>query len=149
MTILQQIFNAVQARFQDILVKNNYSSDVGLNVTVHKTTNYSQCELDGIDLVFETDDIKFMSEALFDHEIIVNANIFVQDGSSSFSNITEITNDVLRAIGVDKTWTVAGIPLAYWTQPKSTEIKLKQDGSLIGGAIVKFSIKYKTLPWTS
>jgi len=149
MTILQQIMNAVQTRFQTIIVENNYSSDIGNNVTIQKTTNYSQGEPDGIDLVFEEDDPKFFSESLFDHVIKVKACIYFQDGNDTFINITEANNDVLIAIGKDTKWTVNGTPLAYFTLPGLTVTKLKQDGALIGGSEVNFTIKYKTLPWTS
>lgn len=151
-TIRQQIVNAVQARFAAINPDNGYNTDFTEHVFVWRITPFQAHEVPAV--LFR--DVKNVTQpqsgGIHNHELECEADVLTvisDDSAAGAETIRKMIADIWKALGVDRRWTVAGVQLAYNTEPKDDETAIGQEGGnlgdvILGGSRIKFVIHYRT-----
>lgn len=141
-SIRQQIIDAINTRLKTILKANGYETNLGQNVFEHRTTALGDSELPGINFKDVGCDVSQEDIAIGQHgyELIMEAEITVKEGSTTAVQIRKMIADVIKATGVDPRW--GG--LAVSTSPVSDSLKFEQSEKIIAGALLTYSIMFRT-----
>lgn len=141
----QQIINAVDTRLKTIKIVNGYETDIGLNVNRWKATAVESDKTE--ELIYRDISEEITAEntviGRHEHTLHIEAEIITKAGSISDNQIRKMIADMDKAIGVGETW--GG--LAQRTIPEGNEMSIRQMDKIIGGAMVRFAIIYRTNRW--
>ncbi len=141
----QKIINAVDARLKTILVTGGFETDLGKNVFAWRSEPLQASELPGLIYRDVSQEVSDDEAAIGQHEyeLTVEVEIIAQSGATTGSQLRKMIADVIKAIGVDITWGA----LAQRSNPVSDSINFEQAEKVIAGALVTFTIIYRTNQW--
>ena len=142
----QDIIDAILARFRLILKTGNYETDLGKNVHVWRdtaTTPFQPEELPALCLRDPKDDLTQLLYNKHEHSLTILCQGFVASGTVD-ADARKCLADLYKAIGVDRKWTVASVPLAFDTLPVGDEFTVQQNGTAIAGFVLTFTVKFRT-----
>lgn len=144
-SLRQQIINAVDVRLKTIKIANGYETDIGLNVNRWKAIPISSDK--EYELIYRdvSEDASAENAAIGKHEHTLHfeVEIITKAGSISDNQIRKMIADIEKSISAGETW--GG--LAQRTIPEGNEINILQSEKIIGGAIIRFAIIYRTNRW--
>ena len=138
-SIRQQIINAVDARLKTITTVNGYNHNLGFNVFEWRDTSLSDPELPA--LIYRDISCETVYLEAHRHRLHIEVELVIKDISASA--VRKMIADVLKAVGTDVQWSL----LAINTHPEGDEMMVKQADKIIGGAIVRFAIEFRTVEW--
>ena len=138
-SIRQLIINAVDARLKTITTANGYNHDLGFNVFEWRDTAISDAELPA--LIYRDISCETTYFETHRHKLHMEVELIIKDISAGA--VRKMISDVLKAIGTDVQWSL----LAINTHPEGDEMMIKQSEKVIGGAIVRFAIEFRTVEW--
>lgn len=137
-SIRKQKIDALVALFETITVGNGYSTDIGLKITKHRTTDVQKSDMPGGDLRAGQEDKKPRGgNHICTLEIELELNAFGDDPAGA---LEDAIADVTIAVGTS-------IPssLSQLTTPVNTDpIELDQADRKVGSVLCTFSIQYVT-----
>lgn len=147
-SIRQSIIDAVKTRLEGITIIGGYQTNIGQKVTEWQTYDPNDRELDCIMFrdpsakVTDPDEEDDNTEAW--HYKNLALQIFVlSSGAATPATLRKQIADVLKAVGVDVTWSGHAID----TTLEGDETQIDQETKKIGASLVTLSIRYKTLKW--
>ena len=149
--IRQDIFDAVQSRFQGIQIVSGYRTDYGLNV--YKWRETSQVTPDEMPCILIADtseepELFGAGRACSEKRSLTVEYFLMTDGTDTNSITTSLRKaqaDIEDAIRADTSWG----NLARWTVPKGNQLgfpPIKEQGlsDLVGVISSSFEIEYRT-----
>lgn len=143
-SVRQRIVDAIEARFKPITVANGYKTNLGFNITVHRTTTVQEAEC-------PTGDIRDVGEDTTvkggEHHYALHMEFEIKfKGADAAGEIRKGIADVTKAIGINRgtTWG----DLALDTAPVSNEsLELDQKDRKFSSAVLSFDVLYLTEAW--
>ncbi|HEY0405742.1 MAG TPA: hypothetical protein VGC89_08435 [Pyrinomonadaceae bacterium] len=155
MTKRQQLFDAVVARFAQILTSNtyvnqaratvNYATNIGQNVYEWQLTAIEKESLPCVILRDEIEQAEIDNElsGSYTRKLEITAEAVLAEASATAAQAREALGDIIAAIREDQRWG----NLAVRSLPVSDEIIVDDASDRIGGARLKFIIVYNREPW--
>jgi len=142
--IRQRIIDAVRTRLQSILVANGFNFSLGNNIHEWRDTPFSSDALPA--LVYR--DISCEIIQAEGHRCNLRIEVELVAGlatsaSAGASDIRKMIADIYSAIRQDIHWGT----LALDTLPEGDEMRVEQAEQKVSGAVVRFSIVYRTREW--
>lgn len=136
----QQIVLAVKTRFQGILIASGYETNIGQKVYEWRDAAIQSADLPALNLIDVAEDSIQGSSNVQEHSLEMWVECHTQDGTTNGATVRKVIADVVKAIGVDRTWG----SLAFNTLPMRNEIGFEHKDKFNGGVTIKFKILYRT-----
>ncbi|MEK6531261.1 MAG: hypothetical protein AABZ23_02065 [Deltaproteobacteria bacterium] len=140
-SIRQKILDAVDLRLKTITKANGYETDIGSHVFHWKASDFAHHDLplveyrDAACSVMEGGPVGFHTFGL-----TVDIELLTMAGASTPAEVRKAVADIHKAAGQDMQW--GG--LALNTEPLGDEMKIAQADKVIGGALIRIKILYRT-----
>ncbi len=145
-SIRQLIINAIDSRLKLITIANGYETNIGGKVFEWRAVPVEEIDLPCIiyrDLSSVNSVLTIGIGGYHESNLNIEVEVICAAGSVTPSTIRKMLADVIKAIGVDATWS----GLASSTDPVSDAITIEQNEKIIGGANITFTITYRTKRW--
>lgn len=140
----QTLIDAVVTRLRSILTAGGYETNLGQQIHVWRDTTaapWTAAELANGALNLRDPKQASTQELVNKHHHILDLVCEIAVASGLEANvIRKMIADVFKAIGVDRKWSGA----AFDTLPGDDQILVAQNGTAITGALVNFTIHYRT-----
>lgn len=140
----QDLIDAVLARCKLITIAGGYQTNLGENAFVWRDTKaspFTEAEL-ATGALNLRDPKQVSAQQLVNkhhHELSLVAEIALTEGVEA-KRARQAIADIFKAIGVDRKWS----SLAFDTLPDSDAILVAQNGVTVTGAVVNFTVHYRT-----
>lgn len=137
-SIRQQIVDGFTTRMQTITKINGYKTDLGANISEHRTEDWQESELPGGDARDGDESIEVSGD---EHIFTLDMEIEVKmSGTASQRDVMKIIADVTKAVGVSKFSGFIETVRPVSNEAPDFEKKDKQFGSIT----MKFEVIYRT-----
>lgn len=136
----QSIVDAVKTRLATITVANGYRTNIGQHVTEWLPDFWDSTLVPAVNFRDPKEVQQQLTPQQHDRRLSIELDILVVSGATTPADVRKAIADIEQAIQTDRKWS----NLAYDTDPVEDEIDFKRAGKLVGGAVKKFIIKYRT-----
>lgn len=137
--------NAVKTRLQGIVSgSGGYSNNLGTHTYLWRTVPLDNSECPAVVIRDMTDVVEENSEGgnepLTWHNLEVHFDIVAAD-NTTMTTLRSCLEDIETAIRVDETWSSN----AMQTLPIDNSVYMAQEADIVGGILMRVSIKYRTI----
>ncbi len=150
-SIRQQIFDAIKARFATIRQINGFATEIGSHFFAWRDIEkvpFTTDELSGCFSIFDPerepgDGVINVHDQVLTIEVVAAASPAGNIGSAD-NHARRIEADILAAIGIDRQWEINGIKLAKDTLPGKSLLGVGHLGDRVAWVKLTFTIRFRT-----
>lgn len=140
-SVRQRLINAIDAKLRTVTIANGFETDMGNHVFHWKASDFSQSDLPLVEYRdVACDVVEGGPMGLHTFALTMEVEVVTAGGSATPTEIRKAIADVYKVIGQD----VQFGGLAINTEPTGDEIKVDQADRVIGGALIRFKVVYRT-----
>lgn len=145
-SVRETLMQLVKARMQTITTTNNYETNIGSHAFLWKASDWSDDELDGVNIRDHQDDANDETPLPREHHILtVDLEAAIANGTDTIKTVRKAIADIYTAIGTDIRWTSSGTRYAFDTRRVKDQIMLaQQKEKTYGVGVVTIAIHYRT-----
>lgn len=142
-SVRQDVVTDLLTRLATITTANGYETDIGSNVDEHRTTDWQESELEGIDVRDPSEDVEIRGA---NHAMTIHFEIEAKTtGGTSPEKVRDIIADVTKAIGLSPKFSSSVQDI----KPVENEsMNFNKKDKLFGSVLMKFDVRYVTKAFT-
>jgi hypothetical protein len=139
----QTLVDAIKTRFQGILTAGGYETNLGSNVTVWRCGDFTDDELEALDIRDTEDNTSEEILTKHHHQLTIEVRAVDKTATASAATGRKMIADILKAVSTDRKWSA----IAFNTTPGKTDMSVEQSGKTVVKVFVSFTVHYRTQPF--